>query len=115
MSLTEVIGRDQPAFACIGDTVAFICPATNTSSKILRLRSNDFGGVAVIFFINDSLPVRNPGNYYTVTLVSSSPRLTARAEVTATLALNGSKVSCEESRTGSTFTLIGNGYFIVQG
>ena len=114
MILTEVIGRDQSALACIGDTVAFICPA-NISSKILRLRSNDFGGVAVIFFINDSFPVRNPGYYYTVTLVSSIPSLTARAEVTATLALNGSNVMCEESRTGQTFTLIGNGYLNVQG
>ena len=109
--ITKIIGPDPSAHACIGDRVFFICSATNTSSKLLSLSSNDFGGVAVVFFLNDSLPVRTPGHYYTVTLLSSSP-LTARAEATVTLALNGSEVRCAE---GATFKLIGKGHLDIQG
>ena len=105
-------GSDKP---CIGDSVSFICSAANPSTAILSLSSGDFGGVTVYFFLNDSHPVRTPGHYYTVTLVSSYPFFTVVAEVTATLALNGSKVTCEESENGVTFTLIGSGYLDVQG
>eukprot|EP00731_Ephydatia_muelleri_P020508 Em0013g235a len=51
---------------------------------------------------------------YAVTLVSSTPVFTVRVVVTATLALNGSKVTCEESSNGVAYTQIGNGYFYVQ-
>lgn len=113
--LTEVIGRDKPPlFACIGYTVEYICSATSNSSVTLRLNCNDFGGVTVLFYKNDGFPHRISG-YYNVTLVSSTPVITTRTEVTAIFALNGSKVTCEESSNGITYSLIGNGYFYVQG
>lgn len=101
-------------FACIGYTVEYICSATSNSSVTLRLNYNDFGGVTVFFYKNDGFPHRISG-YYNVTLVSSTPVFTTRTEVTAIFALNGSKVTCEESSNGITYSLIGNGYFYVQG
>ena len=102
-----LLTENQSPMACIGAKVAFICSATNTSIKILRL---NVGGVEVLFYVNDSVPVRTL-NYYTVTLLSSRP-LTARAEATVALALNGSEVTCEE---GTAYRLIGNGHIYVQG
>ncbi|KAL5471431.1 hypothetical protein EMCRGX_G029549 [Ephydatia muelleri] len=61
----------------------------------------------------DTIPSRMSGPY-AVTLVSSTPVFTVRVVVTATLALNGSKVTCEESSNGVAYTQIGNGYFYVQ-
>ena len=113
--LTKVIGHDQQLtlFACVGDTVEYICSATSTSSAILRLNGNDFSGVT-LFYKMDTIPSRMSGPY-AVTLVSSTPVFTVRVVVTATLALNGSKVTCEESSNGVAYTQIGNGYFYVQG
>ena len=110
-----MIGHDQQLtlFACVGDTVEYICSATSTSSAILRLNGNDFRGVT-LFYKMDTIPSRMSGPY-AVTLVSSTPVFTVRVVVTATLALNGSKVTCEESSNGVAYTQIGNGYFYVQG
>lgn len=106
---TKIFGSGNTA-VCVGDRVTFTCSASNNLTTQERWVGSNWGlGNQVVIAISDLSSVTQVRGSFNVSLVSTSPVLVTKVEVaSATLTLNGTTITCQETTNGAAFVDVGN-------